>query len=198
MNTLEGDAPSDRSPKTALSSDARIIMWSVITVIVLVAAAVGFTFVRGPMLDPSTPEGVVQHYLQAVVEGRRSDARSYLSDRLQRECESEMPRYRSRDAYRIEWIETVVEGSTATVETSVAQQDPWIFGTYYEFYTSFTLELGEGGWRITDQEWPWYGCSEAMLDREAAQQRGSDGDELRHGGDETMPGREAAQPKGLA
>ena len=178
-------------------------MWSAITVVVLVAAAVGFTFVRGPMLDPSTPEGVVQHYLQAMVEGRRSDARSYLSDRLQRECESEMPRYLSRDAYRIEWIETVVEGSTATVETSVVEQDPWIFGTYYEFYNSFTLELGVGGWRITDQEWPWYGCSETMLDRDAAQRFGSDGggfgsdgDELRQGGDDTMLYR-VAQRKGL-
>ncbi len=166
MSAHEGGPRPDRNPKKSLPSESRIIIWSVITVVVLLAVAVGFTFVSGPMLDAGTPEGVVQRYLQAVVDGRRSEARSHLSDRLQGECDSTPPRYLSRDAYRIEWIETAIEGSTAEVTVSVAEEDPGIFGSYYEFDTSFTLERSEDAWRITGQDWPWYGCSESMLDRQ--------------------------------
>ena len=131
--------------------------------------AVVLTFVDRPRLDPSTPEGVVQRYLQAVVEGRRSLARSYLSDRLQDECDSGFPRYVARDAYRIEWIDTVVDGSEAWVDVLVAEEDLGIFDSYYEFNAGFTLQDSADGWRITDQEWPWYACSEQMLDRKEGQ-----------------------------
>ena len=132
----------------------------------LVVVAVVLTFVKSPQLDPDTPEGVVQRYLQAVVEGRNSVARTYLSDRLQDECDARFPRYLSRDAYRIEWVDTVVDGSEARVDVLVAEDDLGVFGSYYEFHAGFTLQDSGHGWRITDQEWPWYGCSEPMLDRE--------------------------------
>lgn len=149
-----------------MSPDTRIILWSGITIVVLVAVAVAFTFVRSPRLDPATPEGVVQSYLEAVVEGRRADARSYLSERLQRDCDPGFPRHVAQEAYRIEWIDTVVDGPEARVEVLVAEQDLGIFDSYYDFYTSFTLRSVGDAWRITDQEWPWYSCSEPMLDRE--------------------------------
>lgn len=152
-------------PRKSLSRDTRILLWSGVAVGVLVVVAVVLTFVDRPRLDPSTPEGVVQRYLQAVVEGRRSLARSYLSDRLQDECDSGFPRYVSRDAYRIEWIDTVVDGSEAWVDVLVAEEDLGILDSYYEFNAAFALEESADGWRITDQEWPWYGCSEPMLDR---------------------------------
>lgn len=131
----------------------------------LLVAAVVLSFVKSPQLDPDSPEGVVQRYLQAVVEGRRSLARSYLSDRLQDDCDWEFPRHLSRDAYRIEWVDTVVDGSEVRVDVLVAEDDLGVFGSYHEFYAGFTLQDSADGWRITDQEWPWYGCSEPMLDR---------------------------------
>ena len=152
-------------PRKSLSRDTRILLWSGVAVGVLVVVAVVLTFVDRPGLDPSTPEGVVQRYLQAVVEGRRSLARSYLSDRLQEECDSGFPRHVSRDAYRIEWIDTVVDESEAWVDVLVAEEDLGILDSYYEFNAGFALEESADGWRITDQEWPWYGCSEPMLDR---------------------------------
>ncbi len=149
-----------------MSPDVRILIWAGVAVALLLVAAVVLTFVKSPQLDPDSPEGVVQRYLQAVVEGRRSLARSYLSDRLQDECDSHFPRYLSRDAYRIEWVDTVVDGSEARVDVLVAEDDLGVFGSYYEFDAGFTLQESADGWRITDQEWPWYGCSEPMLDRE--------------------------------
>ena len=161
--------PGSRAGSPARSSrspDARILVWFGVAVGLLVIVAVVLTFVERPRLDPGTPEGVVQRYLQAVVEGRRSEARSYLSDRLQDECDSGFPRHVSRDAYRIEWVDTVVDGSEAWVDVLVAEDDLGVFGSYYEFDAGFTLQESADGWRITDQEWPWYGCSERMLDRE--------------------------------
>lgn len=149
----------------SLSPDARIILWAGVVLGLLVAVAVAFTFVRSPQLDPATPEGVVQRYLQAVVEGRRTEARSYLSDRLRRECEPGFPRYMSRDAYRIELVEAVVDGSTAEVQVIVAEQDVELFDYYHEFSAYYSLVSTGDGWRITDQEWPWYACSERMLER---------------------------------
>ena len=145
-----------------------MILWSGVAVGALVVVAVVSTFFKGPELDPGTPEGVVQRYLQAVVAGRAREARSYLSDRLQHECDSWFPDYLSREAYRIEWIETEVEGSEAEVEVLVIDQSSGIFDSYYDFHTAFTLRSSGDGWRITDQEWPWYECSESRLDSEEA------------------------------
>lgn len=161
---IRQEAGSGSEPKRPLSSDARVLLRVGIAVGVLVAVAFAFTFIDGPGPDPDSPEGVVQHYLQAVVDGRRREALSYTSDRLQRECDSGFPRYVSRDAYRIEWIETVMEGSRAEVEVWVAEQDPEFFGSGYEFHAFFALESTGDGWKIIEQEWPWYGCSEPMLD----------------------------------
>ena len=166
MNAPEQETRDGPTAERSLSPDARIVVWAGAALALLVLVAVAFTFVPRPQFDPATPEGVVQRYLQAVVEGRRTEARSYLSDRLQRECEPGFPRYTSRDAYRIELMESVVDGSTAEVHVMVAEQDGGLFDYYYEFSVSYSLVSTGGGWRITDQEWPWYGCSEPMLDRE--------------------------------
>ena len=168
MNAPEQESRDGSASNRSLSPDARIILWAAAALGLLVLVAVAFTFVPSPQLDPATPEGVVQRYLQAVVEGRRTEARSYLSDRLQRECEPGFPRYTSRDAYRIELTESVVEGSTAEVEVLVTEQDVEIFDYHHEFSASYSLVSSEGGWRITDQEWPWYACSERKLEKEGA------------------------------
>ena len=167
MSDVEQESRSGSATRRTLPPDARILLWSGVAVVVLVVIAVVLTFVKSPELDPDSPEGVVQRYLEAVIERRRSAARSHLSDRLQDECDSDFPRYLSRDAIRIEWIDTVVDGSEARVYVLVAEEGYGIFDSYHEFDAGFTLQESSDGWRITDQEWPWYGCSEPMLDREA-------------------------------
>ena len=166
MSAPEHEARDGTAKRRSLSPDARIILWAGVVLAVLVAVAVASMFIRSPQLDPATPEGVVQAYLRAVVEGRRTEARSYLSDRLERECKPGYRPYPSRDAYRIELVEAVVDGSTAEVHVIVAEQDVELFDYYHEFSASYSLVSTGDGWRITEQEWPWYGCSERMLDKE--------------------------------
>ena len=151
-------------------SGNRILLWSGVVIGVLLAAAVVFSFTRDTTLDAGTPEGVVQRYLSAMIDGRRGAARSYLSERLQRECAIETPQRLRDGSYRIEWIETTVEGSTAYVDVRITEE--WPLAPDYPEYRMFVLaneegEAGGGSWRITRQDWPWYECSEDHLDTEA-------------------------------
>ena len=84
MGDAERGSQSGSSTRRSLSPDVRILIWAGVAVALLLVAAVVLSFVKSPQLEADSPEGVVQRYLQAVVEGRRSLARSYLSDRLQR------------------------------------------------------------------------------------------------------------------
>ena len=165
------DAPAeggDAAPVQAAagSSGNRILLWTGAVVGVLLAAAAAVTYTRDAALDPETPEGVVQSYLSAMIDGRRGKARTYLSDRLRRECVMESSYYLRGGPYRIEWLDTTIEGRTAYVDVRVTEE--WLLEPSSSHYPLFVLayqEEGEDGrsWRITHQDWPWRRCSEDFL-----------------------------------
>lgn len=158
----------DAAPAQAAagSSGNRILLWTGAVVGVLLAAAAAVTYTRDAALDPETPEGVVQSYLSAMIDGRRGKARTYLSDRLRRECVMESSYYLRDGPYRIEWLGTNIEGRTAYVDVRVTEE--WLLEPSSSHYPLFVLayqEEGEdgGSWRITHQDWPWHRCSEDFL-----------------------------------
>ena len=161
------DSPPDRGggppPQAAAAPPGkRILLWAGAVIGVLLAAAAVTAFTRDAALDPETPEGVVQLYLLAMIDGRRGAARAYLSDRLRRECTAASTRHLQDRAYRIEWLDTVFEGSTAFVDVRVTKERP--LDRDYSHHRSFVLarqEDGEG-WRITHQDWPQRRCSEYL------------------------------------
>lgn len=165
------DAPAEgggAAPEQAAagSSGNRILLWTGAVVGVLLAAAAAVTYTRDAALDPETPEGVVQSYLSAMIDGRRGKARTYLSDRLRRECVLESSYYLRDGSYRIEWLDTNIEGRTAYVDVRVTEE--WPLEPSSARYPLFVLayqEEGEdgGSWRITHQGWPWHRCSEDFL-----------------------------------
>lgn len=153
----------DSPPQAAAApSGNRILLWAGAVIGVLLAAAAVAAFTRDAALDPETPEGVVQLYLSAVIDGRRGAARAYLSDRLRQECTAAPPGYLRERAYRIEWLDTAFEGSTAFVDVRVTEERP--FDLDYSHYRSFVLARQEDGedWRITHQDWPQRRCSEYL------------------------------------
>ncbi len=156
----QGTQPEQsESDSKSLASDTKILLWSGIALLVLVVVAFVLTFYKPPPPDPGTPEGIVQLYLQASIEGRRTDASSYLSDSLREKCRS-FEFYPSRDAYRIEVTEASVEGSEAEVTVLAAEQPSGIFDSYGDrgFYAYFSLQQSGDSWRITEAMWPWYDC----------------------------------------
>ncbi len=161
-----GAAPAQAA---ARSSGNRILLWAGAVIGVLLAAAAAVTYTRDVALDPETPEGVVQSYLSAVIDGRRGKARTYLSDRLRTEwteCVLESSYYLRDGSYRIEWLGTNIEGQTAYVDVRVTEErmlEP-DSAHYRLFVLAYQEEGADGGsWRITRQDWPRRRCSEDFL-----------------------------------
>lgn len=159
------DAPAEGGG-AARSSGNRILLWAGAVIGVLLAAAAAVTYTRDVALDPETPEGVVQSYLSAMIDGRRGKARTYLSDRLRSECVMESSYYLRDGSYRIEWLGTSIEGQTAYVDVRVTEErmlEP--DSAHYPLFVLAYQEEGEdgGSWRITRQDWPRRRCSEDFL-----------------------------------
>ena len=141
---------------------SRLVGWILgAALVVLVAAGAAMGILRDPLLlDPQTPEGTVQAYVQAVLDGEWSDARSHLTEDLGAEC--------TAINFRHSWVP---DSLTATLDDvridddeaevlvrlrTPAEPDP--FGGRYETTETFDL-LREGTtWRITGQPWPVYDC----------------------------------------
>jgi len=165
------DAPAEGGgaappPPAARSSGNRILLWAGAVIGVLLAAAAAVTYTRDVALDPETPEGVVQSYLSAMIDGRRGKARTYLSDRLRTECVMESSYYLRDGSYRIEWLGTSIEGQTAYVDVRVTEErmlEP--DSAHYPLFVLAYQEEGEdgGSWLITRQDWQRRRCSEDFL-----------------------------------
>lgn len=140
--------PSGRPDRTL------IVILSIIAAVVILALVVVFTRGGPAVLDPSTPEGVVQTYTNTVVSGDREAAMKLLSSELRDNCDTSDVGILS--SVRVTLISTKVFGDTATVRVTIAN-DPnsGVFGgASYESEESFTL-VREGGsnWKIDSTPW---------------------------------------------
>lgn len=99
---------------------SRILLLSLVAGIALVVViAVIAVFVRSAPVsyDESTPEGVVQRYAQAVVDGDIDTALTYLDPEIAESCE-EVPT--GTDDVRVTLLETTERDDSARVEVLVA------------------------------------------------------------------------------
>jgi hypothetical protein len=129
--------------------------------VVLVAAGVALGVLREPvLLDPQTPEGTVQAYVQAVLDGEWNDARSHLADDLEAECTAiDFRRSWVPDSLTATLDDVRVDGDEAEVVVrlrTAAEPDP--FGGRYESTETFDLIREGTTWRLTGQPWPVYDC----------------------------------------
>jgi len=94
-----------------------LVIVSAIALLVLVALAVVFTRGGPPVLDESTPKGVVQRYTTAILEGDTATASSYLTPAATSLCRG----YQESGPLpaRVVLISTTERGSTAVVTVSV-------------------------------------------------------------------------------
>jgi hypothetical protein len=141
----------------------RTILWAALGALVaLVAILLVADAVRGPtVLDPATPEGVVQGYVQQLLEGDRLAARAYLSDALQRRCSSsDVRRAWVPEGTTVSLGDVDVDGGEARVTVLVRSlAGPERLGGTGEATTeTFELVQQDGEWRITGEPWPVYEC----------------------------------------
>ena len=128
------------------------VLLAVLCLLVVTAIAVVF-FRPAPVLrDASTPEGVVQRYAAAVIDGDEQAAASHLSDTSEPCREEEHP---AEDNLRVSLVSTRDRGSTAEVTVSVVSFQPGgPFGSS-EYESEETFELSKVGdtWLIDTAPW---------------------------------------------
>lgn len=128
----------------------------VVGVIVLGAALVGLTRSEPATLDPNTPEGTAQRYVQAVLDGDDIAAQELLLDD---NC-SIGPRHFGNETVRARLVDSSVSGDSATVtiELIYSGGNPMFGGYGYEDRAHIRLEMTPDGWRVGPDSWPYFPC----------------------------------------
>lgn len=128
--------------------------------LVVLVALVVIALVREPVeLDPGTPEGTVQGYLQAIADEDYEAAIAFLEPELAESCTaSDLIEFAPQEPFSATLVDTEETDETATVVASISftpapgPLDPGLEG----MDTYFDLTLIDGVWRITNDPWPYY------------------------------------------
>lgn len=147
------DAPAAKPDRTL------IVILSVIGALVVIALIVVFTRGEPELLDESTPEGVVQRYSAAVIEGDEASAREYLVPELADECERIEPG--PVDRMRVSLVSTTERDDTADVDVLITiSYEGGLFGSSdYEEESSFDLVRVDDAWLIETTPWQLTVCT---------------------------------------
>lgn len=140
--------PSGRPDRTL------VVILSIIAAVVILALVVVFTRGGPAVLDPSTPEGVVQTYTNTVISGDRDAAMKLLSSELRDNCDKADVGIMSN--MRVTLVSSKIFDDTATVRVSISNSpDGGVFGgSSYESDESFSLVREAGSnWKIDTTPW---------------------------------------------
>lgn len=130
--------------------------------VALVAAAALLASRPAPTFDPSTPEGTVQAFLQAVFDGETETASAYLAPDLDARCLDD--RYRDPDtSVRANLVSTEANDGTAEVaiRLTFTRPEPPFGGSEYSEDVVYRLGSHSGRWLIESAGWP-YSCIERI------------------------------------
>ena len=131
-----------------------------IGVAVLIIGLVAIALVREPaLLDPDTPEGTVQIYLQAISDGDFEGAFEVLDPEFYEGCDASSLATHRQEVFtaRIEDNGQPVSGDTAFVGVSMTFGDGGAFGSQWTTEEVFTVVSHDGSWSITGEDvWPYF------------------------------------------
>ncbi|WP_411721952.1 hypothetical protein [Mycetocola sp.] len=128
-----------------------VILLSVIAVLVIVSLVVVFTRGEAELLDESTPEGVVQRYSLAVVDGDDDTAVGYLSADVRENCGT-VGNFVSDDL-RVTLISTELRDDSADVRVQISRHEGGALGSEYSYEENFRLVSDGGEWLIEFVPW---------------------------------------------
>ena len=129
-----------------------------VAVLAVIAAVVAATR-PPPTLDPATPDGAVQIYLRAMLEGDTETATARLSSSTGCD-EGDVASAFVTNSARIVLVDSTVDGATAivTVEIIESSGSGPFEGSEFSHEERFTLRNEEGSWLLVDEPWPLYFC----------------------------------------
>lgn len=157
-------AASDAEPVRAEPRRDRtlFVILAVIAALVIVALIVVFSRGEPAPLDPSTPEGVVQAYSAAVIDGDEAEAKGHLVPEIGDDC----VRIETApvDGMRVTLVSTTERNDTADVEVLISwsyEEGP-LGGSGVEERGGFDLVRDGDGWLIESAPWPLTICDPGM------------------------------------
>ena len=115
-----------------------------------------------PQLDPSTPEGAVQGYVQAILDDDRAAARSFLAPVLAQRCPDLGDHHLGDHATSVVVVAVDERGDTLRIRvrfTETPRAEPF-GGTPHSYVETFVLEQHGGRWLIIEPPWPDHYCPE--------------------------------------
>lgn len=136
----------------------RILAIVVVVALILIALSTVLTATReAKVYSPNSPEGVVQLYLKAVIDGKNDQAATYFATGS--ECDaSDIDRAYISETIRVNLVSTTLEGESAYVkiDANIGSSGPFDDG-YTESHT-YRLKKESGSWRIEGIPWPLWDC----------------------------------------
>lgn len=145
---------------------SRVALWALagLAGVVLVVAAVAGALREPADLDPDTPEGVVQDYLEAVLARDHDAAVAHLSEADADHCGAEgFQRAYVPEALTATLDEVRLRGDRADVLVRLREPTgpPPFGGPGMRSTEAFELVRDGGAWRLTGRPWPLHWCPEA-------------------------------------
>ena len=136
----------------------RILAVIVIAALALSAvAALVSSFREEVKYSASSPEGVVQMYLTAIIEGKNDQAASYFA--TDSECDaSDIDRAYVSETLRVNLVSTSIDGDSAYVKIDANTGASGPFDDGYTESHTYRLSRKSGGWLIEGIPWPLWDC----------------------------------------
>jgi hypothetical protein len=161
---MTDDAATDHAPEHAPGRGPRIalIILAVVVAVVVVAAIVAVLLRGGATsFDPESPEGVVQRYTQALIDGDLATAQELAATTSEEGCGFSPG---GPDDYRVTLMGTTVDDDSAQVRVLVSTtygQD--VFGSgQYQSEEVFRLVKSADAWLIAAAPWQLTVCPEYL------------------------------------
>jgi hypothetical protein len=132
--------------------------------LVLVALIVVFTRGQPAPLDAGTPDGVVQRYATAVLDGDEDRAAGYLTEEATAGCDGSSPS--ATEDVRLTLLGTTERETSADVRVViVTSYEGGLFGpNEYESEDVFDLVRVDGEWLIDQAPWQLTVCPDTRTD----------------------------------
>ena len=140
-----------------------VVILAIIAVLAVAALAVVFSRGEPALLDESTPQGVVQRYSAAVIEGDEAKATAYLTETARNRClDFERP---ATDNLRVTLVSTTERPQSADVKVLIVVSNRGgPFGNSgYESEDAFDLVKTGGKWLINSAPWQLRVCANSTV-----------------------------------